>query len=148
MILDDLLTYISSKQVCEMFTRGSHHRNISVILITQNLFHHGRFCRDVSLNAHYIVALKTVRDKKQFMYLDSQVYPEDSLGLYNAYLDATQEPYGYLLLDLKQNTNDRLRFRTHIFPDEILALTIYSYVGDEASEDELTHCAGAEDGRP
>jgi len=82
------------------------------------------------------------------MYLASQVYPEDSLGLHNAYLDATQEPYGYLLLDLTQNTNDGLRFRTHIFPDEIHPLTVYSYVGDEASEDELSHSAGAEDGRP
>jgi len=50
-ILDDLLTDVYSKQVCELFTRGSHHRNISVILITQNLFHQGRFCRDISLNA-------------------------------------------------------------------------------------------------
>jgi len=38
-ILDDLLSDVYSKQVCELFTRGSHHRNISVILITQNLFH-------------------------------------------------------------------------------------------------------------
>jgi len=58
-ILDDLLTDLYSKQVCELFKRGSHHRNLSVILITQNLFHQGRFCRDISLNAHYIVALKT-----------------------------------------------------------------------------------------
>jgi len=63
-ILDDLLTDVYSKQVCELFTRGSHYRNISVILITQNLFHQGRFCRDISLKAHYIVAFKNVRDKK------------------------------------------------------------------------------------
>ena len=57
-IFDDLLTDVYSKHVCELFTRGSHHRNISVILITQNLFHQGRFCRDISLNAPYIVELK------------------------------------------------------------------------------------------
>jgi len=96
-ILDDLLTDVYTKQVCEMITRGSQHRNIIVIFITQNLFHHGRFCRDISLNAHYIVALKKVGDKKQFMYLADKAYPEDSLGLYNAYLDAKQEPYGYIL---------------------------------------------------
>ena len=133
-ILDDLLNYVYSKQVCELFTRGSHHRNISVILITQNLFHQGRFCRDISLNAHYIVAFKNVRDKKQFMYLASQVYPEVSVGLYKAYLDATQEAHGYLLLDLTQNTNDGLRFRTRIFPYDNPTPTVYSYVGDEASE--------------
>jgi len=94
------------------------------------------------------VALKNVRHKKYFMYLASQVYREDSLSLYNAYFDATQEPYGYLLLDLTQISNDGLRIRTHIFLDEIPPLTAYSYVGDEASEDELLHSAGAEFGRP
>ena len=57
-ILDDFLTDVYSKEVCELFTRGSHHRNISVILINQNLLCQGRFCRDIFLNAHYIVALK------------------------------------------------------------------------------------------
>jgi len=65
-ILDDLLTDVYSKQESELFTR-SIQRNIRVILITQNLFHQGRFCRDISLNAHYRVALENVRDKKQFM---------------------------------------------------------------------------------
>jgi ABC-type dipeptide/oligopeptide/nickel transport system ATPase subunit len=38
-ILDDLLNQVCSKDVSVLFTKGSHHRNISVILITQNLFH-------------------------------------------------------------------------------------------------------------
>jgi len=97
---------------------------------------------------NYIVVFKYVRDMKQFMYLASQVYPENSLGLYNVYLDSTKEPFGYFLLDLTQNTNDGLRFRSHIFLDEAHPLVIYSCVGDEASEDELSHSAGAEDGRP
>jgi len=82
------------------------------------------------------------------MYLAGQVYPEDSLGLYKASLDATKEPFGYLLLDLTQNTNDGLRFRSHIFPDEVHPQVVYLYVGDEASEDELSHSAGVEVGRP
>ena len=82
------------------------------------------------------------------MFLASQVYPEDSVGLYNAYLDATEEPYGYLLFDLTQNTNEGLRFHSHMFPDEAHPLVVYSCVGDEASEDELSHSAGVEDGRP
>jgi len=73
-ILDDLLNDVYSKQVCDLFTRGIHHRYVSVILITQNLFHQDRFCRDIYLNAYYIVALKNVRLNKQFMYLAIQVY--------------------------------------------------------------------------
>ena len=47
MILADLLNVVYSQQVCDLFTKGSHHRNISVILITQNLFHQGQYCRDI-----------------------------------------------------------------------------------------------------
>jgi len=67
-ILDDKLNDVHSKQVCDLFTKCSHHRNISVILITQNLYHQGRYCRDISLNAKYLVLLKNVRDKNQFMF--------------------------------------------------------------------------------
>jgi len=50
-ILDDLLNDVYFKEVCNLFTKGNHHRSFSVILFTQNFFHHGRFCRNVSLNA-------------------------------------------------------------------------------------------------
>ena len=39
LILDDLLNGAYSDKVCDLFTKGSHHRNVSVILVTQNLFH-------------------------------------------------------------------------------------------------------------
>jgi len=117
-ILDDLLNEVYSKDVCDLFTKGSHHRNISVILITQNLFHQGRFCRDISLNAKYSVALRNVRDKSQFQYLARQVHPEDSDSSYKSYLEATEKAHGYLILDFAQDTDDRLRYRTNVFPDE------------------------------
>jgi hypothetical protein len=117
-ILDDLLTELYSAKVCTLFTKGCHHRNISVILITQNLFYQGRYCRDISLNTKYLVFLKNTRVKQQFSQLALQVYPENSKSLYDSYLDATEKAHGYLLLALAQDTDDRLRFRTHIFPDE------------------------------
>ena len=98
--------------------KSRHHRNISVILITQNLFHKKRYFRDISLNAKYIVLLKNIRDKYQFTPLARQVYPEDSAGLYGAYLYATAKPHSYFVLDFSQDTND-LRFRTNIFPEEV-----------------------------
>jgi GTPase SAR1 family protein len=138
-ILDDLLNDVYSQQVCNLFTKGSHHRNISVILITQNLFHQGRYCRDISLNAKYIVVLKNVRDKNQFRHLARQVYPENSDSLYKAYLEATERPHGYLVLDLSQDTNDLLRFRTNIFPqEEHTPPIVYAAIEDGTSEIELS----------
>jgi hypothetical protein len=60
-----------------------------VILITQNLFHQCKHCRDISLNAKYLVLMKNVRDKNQFLYLARQAYPEHPGSLYNSYLYAT-----------------------------------------------------------
>jgi len=52
------------------------------------------------------------------MYLSNQVYPENSICLYNAYLDATREPHGYLILELTKDTKDGLRFRINIHPTD------------------------------
>jgi hypothetical protein len=130
-ILDDLLHQVYSQTVCNLFTKGSHHRNASVILITQNLFNQGRHCRDILLNAKYLVILKNDRDKNQFTFLARQVYPENSPGLYKAYLEATKRPHGYLILDFSEDTDDLLRFRTNISPHEYPPIIYAAGVDDE-----------------
>jgi hypothetical protein len=135
-ILDDLLNKAYSKQVRDLFTRGSHHRNISVFLLTQNLFLKNEHSRDISLNTKYIVVVKSLRDKSQFSFLARQIYPEDSISLYESYLDATENPHGYLVLDLAQNSNNLTRFRTHIFPDED-PLIVYAPIGNETKKVKL-----------
>lgn len=118
LILDDLMLNAYNSQICEIFTKGSHHRNISVILVTQNLFHKGSHTRDISLNAKYIVAFKNPRDKLQFQFLSRQIYPENPKDLLNVYKEITKEPHSYLLIDLTQAINESLRFRTDIFNKE------------------------------
>lgn len=115
-ILDDLMGETgSSVRVSELFTRGSHHRNLSIILLTQNIFHKGPHTRDISLNAKYIVLFKNPRDPAQFNFLARQIYPENSSELMRIYKQATLAPHSYLLIDLTQTVNDLLRFRTDIF---------------------------------
>lgn len=72
MILDDLLKDVYLTDVYDLFTKCSHHRNINAILITQNLFHHGRFSTDMSLNAKYLVVFKKVRDS-----FNSRIWPDN-----------------------------------------------------------------------
>ncbi|KAK3724231.1 hypothetical protein QZH41_002380 [Actinostola sp. cb2023] len=55
LILDDLMAECSNNEAVEkLFTRGSHHRQLTTVLLTQNLFRKGQ--RTQSLNAHYVVA--------------------------------------------------------------------------------------------
>lgn len=116
-IIDDLMSE-ADQRIVDIFTKGSHHRNMSVLFLTQNLFHQGKGRRDISLNAHYIIYFKNPRDRAQIKHLALQVYPENPRFVYEAYNDATSKPHGYLFIDLKQATADEYRFRSNIFPDD------------------------------
>lgn len=116
-IIDDMMRE-SNEQIVDIFTKGCHHKNLSVFFITQNIFHQGRGQRDISLNANYIVLFKNPRDRAQIQHLARQVYPTNPRFLQDAYYDATLIPHGYLLLDLKQATPENCRVRTCLFPND------------------------------
>ena len=42
-------------RIVNLFAKGSHHQNLSVIYIVQNLFHQGKGNRSISLNSHYLL---------------------------------------------------------------------------------------------
>jgi len=111
-------------RVSQIFTRESHHKNISAVYLTQNIFHKSKQNRTMSLNAHYLVLFKNVRDATQISHLAAQMYPGKSKFLIDAYRDATSAPFTYLFIDLKPDTDDKIRVRSNIFPDQ----TTYVYV--------------------
>jgi hypothetical protein len=117
-VLDNLMDSAYSTKVSQLFTKGSHHRNISVVLITQNLFHQVPGSRDISLNSKYIVVFKNPRDKTQIVHLPRQVYPDNISSFHKKYLNICKDPNSYLFLDFTQSINSLLRFRTKIFSGE------------------------------
>ena len=119
LILDDLMTQChSDERLTRLFSVGSHHKNLSIIFIIHNLFHYGKEMRTVSLNSHYIILFKNPRDRLQISTLARQMYPGQSQFLIEAFHDATKEAYGYLIIDLKPTTADKLRIRTGILPSD------------------------------
>ena len=117
LIVDDLMSQCDSTMT-EIFTRGSHHLNLSVIYIVQNLFDGGKHHRTISLNCHYLVIFKNPRDKTQIMNLAKQMYPGRTEIVIQAFNDATTVQYGYILIDFTQSTPEKYRLRTNIFPGE------------------------------
>ena len=117
LIIDDLMNE-ADQNVCKLFTKLSHHRNVSVVFLTQNLFHKNPHVRTMNLNTHYLVLFKNPRDATQVATLARQMYPGKSKFVLEAFEDATKEPYGYLLIDLKPETDEKYRLRTNIFPDD------------------------------
>ena len=118
-ILDDLMQECGdSGEVANLFTKGSHHRDMSVMMLVQNIFHQGKAMRSISLNTHYMVLFKNPRDAGQIRHLAAQLFPGKVKFLADAYKQATSAPHGYLLLDFTQATPDNLRVLSGILPEE------------------------------
>jgi len=122
-IIDDLLQESeNSKDVTNMFTKATHHLPCFVIFITQTLFPGGKEARTRSLNTHYYVIFKNPRDKLQFEILSRQVAPHHGKALREIFLDATNQPHGYLFIDFTQTCPDDFRYRS-----SILDIPMYIY---------------------
>ena len=58
-MLDDLMDEGSGdKRVLDLFTKHSHHQNVTVLYLCQHMFPVGKYAKSISRNAHYIVAFK------------------------------------------------------------------------------------------
>jgi hypothetical protein len=119
LILDDMMSEMAADKKSSLntlFTKGSHHWNLSIIFIVQNLFFGG--LKNSRLNAHYIFLFKTP-DKSQINYFARQLYPGQGKVLISAYMDdVTSKKYNPLLLDLTSDIDERFRLRSNILPDE------------------------------
>jgi len=120
LILDDLMKETKGDVVGTLFTRGSHHNNLSVIYIVQNLFpNQGKGKgeqRDISLNTKYMLLFKNPRDGQQPLILGVQMGMSKFIS--EAYRIATKRPHGYLMVDFTQNADEDMRYRTLISPQD------------------------------
>jgi hypothetical protein len=132
-VLDDLMDTAYSTQVSQLFTKGSHHRNISLGLITQILFHQGPASRDISLNSKYIVVFRNPR--------------VNNSSFHKIYLDDCKDPHSYLFLDFTQSINSLLRFTTKIFSDETTEV-VAAFEGNEPVKSQLNFLHVLKDAKP
>lgn len=123
LVLDDKMTESKNAALMEkLFTRGSHHRNVTVFYLVQNLYAKGAATRSINLNSHYYILFLNLQDPGQIEYLARRIRPRDKAFVMDAYDDATRTPHGYLVIDLRPDTPNDLRFRTSVFPGETLVV--------------------------
>jgi hypothetical protein len=115
-ICDDLILEMKdSEAAANLFMRGSHHTNTSVILIEQNLFPKGRQSVSMKSNTQYLVLFKSPADALGVAQISKQMYPQNrGKFLIDSYTDCTKEPYTYLIVDSKQATPDQVRLVTNV----------------------------------
>ena len=93
LIVDDEMEEAnSSKTLQNLFTKGSHYRNHTIMYLLQSMYNAGTSKRTVSLNTHCNVVFNNPRDARQFRCLASQMHPCDFYRLIGAFLDATAKP--------------------------------------------------------
>ena len=109
-ILDDLSSITGKDQrITELFTEASHHRNLSVISINQNLY--GNRDPTQRRNTQYLIVFNQPVDKQLINTLGRQMYPGNTQQFTKAFAKAVKIPFGYLLIDLKVFTPEDQRLK-------------------------------------
>ncbi|KAL9960269.1 hypothetical protein ACROYT_G033707 [Oculina patagonica] len=130
MVLDDLMEEGGNdKRVLDLFTKLSHHRNITVLYLCQDMFPPGKYAKSISRNAHYIVAFKNPRDQLGMRNLLLQAFPSRWQDVMDVYTKTTERPFGYMVLDLHPASGDDRRIFSHLLKDEG-CMRCYRFVRD------------------
>ena len=115
-IFDDLMQEASNnKKLTKLFTKQSHHWNVSVVLILQNLYYSGSERKTFFRNAQYLVLFSSPLDKSAVYAVAHRIMPKRVQSFLKVFEMATYRPFGYLYIDGAQNTPTDARLRTDIF---------------------------------
>ncbi len=116
-VLDDLMAEIvKDEEMQHLFTRNSHHKNLTVLYWTQNAFCQGKCARTISLNCAYVILFKNPRDIYQIKLMGRQIGLSHTLE--ESYQDCMEHPFGYLVIDLSPHNTGLPRLCSRIFPGE------------------------------
>lgn len=114
-ILDDLMFEVAAdNRVAKIFTMFSHHNDISVIFITQNLTCKGKGIIEINRNTMYTILFKNSRDGHAISTLSQQVLRDNKRHFREAFEDATKLPYGYLVVDCHPTTPREFLLKTNV----------------------------------
>ena len=75
LFLDDLmLGGGDDKDTLNLFTQYSHHLNVTVFYLCQDMFPKGKYAKTISRNAQYIIVFKNPRDNVALRTLSTPMY--------------------------------------------------------------------------
>lgn len=124
-IIDDLYHKLVSDPDMELlFSQISHHKNISVCFMKNNLFYQGKHARTITLNTNVYVLMKNPTDKYQIDLLGRRIFGKNASVLIDAYNFAVDKSNdrGYLIVDLSPSPTTDVIIKTGIFPNEVMIL--------------------------
>lgn len=125
LVLDDVTSDCKDDpSISNLFTRGGHHRNISIILLTQNYFFGGRSALDIRRNTHYLILFACKQDNRQISAFAQRVFPAKWRNMLAAYEDETATPRGHLLIDMTTQCPQKYMIRSKVLTDNPVVFVI------------------------
>ena len=127
LVIDDLMTELSkSKEAVDLFTKFSHHRNISCLFLVQKMFVQTSEMRTISTNTHHMFVFRNPRDKSSITHLAKQVFPGYVKHIQEAYSSATEQPFTHLMINMHQSTPKNARLvGNYLSADPKIPTTVY-----------------------
>ena len=105
----------------ELFTKYCHHRNMTTIMVSQNLFQKGPNARAISLNTHIHVLFANKRDEAQVSVLVHQ--PLHSKTKQNRFLTMYDEHmkqcYRYLVIYCTPQYSSKIKVHADLFSGQL-----------------------------
>jgi len=118
LLIDDLMQETKGNTVANLFSKGAHHLNMSVVYIVQNVFNQNKEMRNIFLNAQYKVLFNNPSDVTQLTVLNSRMFPGHPKFLKEVMRDAARKPHAHIVLDVHPRTPEDLRVRSEVFPGQ------------------------------
>lgn len=124
LIVDDFLMQLTD-EIVNYFIAGRH-RAVSVIFLTQNIYHNDPRIRTINGNTAHYVFLKSPRTAMQIETFSRQSMAKESrANLLQAYHDAVKSRYGYLWVNLDARADPNLIATSNICPSDGTFPSVY-----------------------
>ena len=121
-VFDDMMNSNSLGELSDLFTVDGRHHNLSMVFISQSLFTNNEDFRRISRNCDYYALFKNPRNVQEIRTLSSQMTP-GSMDLITYFMEATQNPFSYLFINLTQECKLQVKFISHLFNEPHIVKT-------------------------
>ena len=122
-VIDDQEDGVNSSNtiVKDLFTVFSHHLNISVVFVVQNIYLKARLMKSITDQGQYLIHTKAAKGSQQIRTLGGQIFGKNGSRFVNWAMNHAFEndsPFAYLLFDMHNLSKNWQRLRSSVFPGE------------------------------
>ena len=118
-VLDDIMSsWNAGLNLDKVFTELCHHKNVTCLLLVENLFFQNTEYRVMGLNSTYLCAFKKSKRFETNIYSWCKMIPGKRKFIVQAFQQATKKSMELPFLDYNQDCPNIVRMRSNILPTE------------------------------